>query len=112
MYRKVMKRHLLPLLLIIVILFSPVQADQSRTPPGTFLADIVLFRPLGLVTTIVGSAIFVGISPLTAFASIPKPHNAFEKAAQFLINEPAKFTFVRPLGVYYPDEKGLYRAPK
>jgi hypothetical protein len=85
------------------------QAQIRPLPRGVELVDIVLYRPFGLATTIVGTAVFVGISPLTGLAAISPPHDAFEKAADLLIMSPARFTFDRPMGVYYADPDGRYR---
>ncbi len=106
-----MTRKILMLFILILVNLNPAQA-QNQAPSGIFLIDIVLFRPVGLAATVAGTAVFIALSPLTAFANIPKPHNAFDKTAQFLIQQPAKFTFERPLGVYYPDEDGRYPSKK
>lgn len=79
-----------------------MDAQTSRLPPGMFIFDILLLRPLGVAATIAGSALFVGMSPLTAIANLPYPHNAFDRTANFLIRQPYKLTFERPLDVY-PD---------
>jgi hypothetical protein len=67
--------------------------DKSFIP-----VDLLIYRPLGLLTTIVGTAVFIGVSPFTALASIPEPHNAFHKTANIFIVAPANYTFSRPLG--------------
>lgn len=68
------------------------------------LIESVFLRPFGLLGTVVGSAIFVGVSPLTAIASIPAPHDAFVKLADTIVVKPAKYTFVRPIGDYTYNE--------
>ena len=68
------------------------------------MIDAVFLRPLGFVGTVVGSALFVGLSPLVAIASIPAPHDAFEKLADTIVVKPAKYTFVRPVGDYDYNE--------
>jgi hypothetical protein len=98
-----------PLLYALLLVCAPIVQGAERVAQGTYLFDIVLYRPLGLITTIAGSALFVAISPLTAFATISPPHDAFDIAADMLILSPAKFTFDRPLGVMMPDETGEYR---
>lgn len=108
-----MKRLLISLLIALPVVTNSIHAEPAALPAGAaLLADIVIFRPVGLAVTIAGGAVFVGISPFTAFANIPSPHNAFQKTAEFLVNNPGKFTFVRPLGVYFPDDKGQYQLPK
>ena len=85
-----------------------VSAGESLDA-GTNILDIVFYRPLGFVATVVGTGFFVGITPLTAFASISPPHDAVYRAADILVVAPAKFTFDRPLGVFKPDPDGEYR---
>ena len=60
--------------------------------------DILIYRPVGFAFTVAGAALFVAISPLTAFANIAPPHDAFEKAKDILIMAPASYTFLRPVG--------------
>jgi len=67
--------------------------DKSFIP-----MDLLIYRPLGLLSTIVGTAVFIGVSPFTALATIPEPHNAFHKTANIFIVAPANYTFSRPLG--------------
>ncbi|QBQ56618.1 hypothetical protein E3U44_16200 [Nitrosococcus wardiae] len=72
------------------------------------MTEVLILRPLGLVGTIVGTAVFIGISPLTALASIAD-REAFKVTGQTLVVAPAEFTFKRPLGHY---EKDYYAPPK
>jgi len=59
------------------------------------LLDLVLFRPLGLVTTVGGIAAFVVSLPISLpTLSAGKTYNA-------LVIGPARYTFVRPLGDEY-----------
>jgi hypothetical protein len=87
-------------ILISIMSCSAVAHSQSveATDPGFVLLDILLYRPVGFVVTIIGAAAFVGLSPLTAFASIPAPHDAFLKTSNILILAPAAYTFIRPIG--------------
>lgn len=66
--------------------------------PEFVLIDILIYRPIGFAATVAGTGLFVAISPLTAFAQIAPPHDAFQKAADVLIFAPGEFTFVRPVG--------------
>ena len=98
-----MKKLSAALFLAVTILFSTISsADPYRNSDydnGFVLADVLVIRPLGFAATIAGSAAFVLISPLTAFANIAPPHDAFEKTANILVKAPANYTFSRPLGV-------------
>ncbi|MEY3289113.1 MAG: hypothetical protein RLZZ419_1355 [Pseudomonadota bacterium] len=79
---------------------SAVAQSQStaKADPGFVLLDVLLYRPVGLVVTIIGTGILVGVSPLIALASIPKPHDAFAKMSEILVLAPAGYTFVRHVG--------------
>ena len=106
----------LTVLLVVCALMKPASVlaeDVQKTYFGVddVVVEILLARPLGLVATIAGIGVFAGISPLTALASIPEPHDAFVKTADALIFAPAWFTFERPLGVYCFDPRGFYTDP-
>ena len=58
----------------------------------TIIVDGLLLRPGGLVATVVGTAVFVVTLPFSI------PTKSVDKAAQKLIVDPARYTFVRPLG--------------
>jgi hypothetical protein len=61
---------------------------------GTMLADTVLVRPLTLVGTAVGVVAFVVTLPFSALGG------NVDDAGRILVLDPAKYTFVRPLGVF------------
>ena len=86
--------------LLSVLCCSSVAHSQSveETDPGFVLLDVLLYRPVGFAVTIIGTGAFIGLSPLTALASIPEPHDAFAKTAKILILAPAAYTFIRPIG--------------
>lgn len=71
---------------------------EKRNDSAFVLFDVFVYRPIGLAATIVGAALFVGLSPLTALASIAPPHDAFAKTADILIVAPGEYTFTRPVG--------------
>jgi len=75
-----------------------IAATNTIDDPAFVVIDIAVLRPASLLVTAVGAALFVGISPLTALASIPEPHDAFAKTYEVLIRTPARYTFVRPVG--------------
>lgn len=54
--------------------------------------DLLVARPLGLAATVIGTVVFVASLPFQALAG-----NVADPAKQ-LVAEPARFTFVRPLG--------------
>ena len=81
-------------------LSTPAFAEKTgkNDDPGFVLLDILVYRPVGLAVTLVGTGLFVAMSPLTAMAQIPAPHDAFEKTADILIMTPGEYTFTRPVG--------------
>ena len=62
--------------------------------------DILITRPLGLATTVAGTALFVVFSPFIGLSAIAPPHDAFERAADVFIVVPATYTFLRPVGKF------------
>ncbi len=67
--------------------------DQEQVPSATaMVADLVVARPLGVVATVVGSAVFVVSLPFSALGG------NVDEAADKLVISPAKETFVRCLG--------------
>lgn len=102
-------KKILYLTLFLTAVF-PANAADSPVPAATLVVDVALSRPVGFIATVTGSALFVAISPLTAFANISPPHDAFQIALKSLILAPANFTFNRPVGVMSsPDKDGIYR---
>jgi hypothetical protein len=80
-----------------------------KPPPGPpssamMAADALIGRPLGLATTIVGTAILVPAIPLTLQTGTTG------EAAWGLVGRPAGWTFVRPLGHSNPkyEEPGVF----
>ncbi len=99
-----MRKYLLSGLLTCLFMTQPAQAtthsDTSEYNPYFVPFDLLLFRPLGLATTIAGSALFVAMSPVTALTAIAPPHDAFERVADVFIIVPGTYTFLRPMGKF------------
>lgn len=89
-------------LAIVTILFisAPVYAKdvEKNYSPLFVIPDLLIYRPVGVAITAVGTALFVATSPFTALAQISPPHNAFEKMSDILIMAPGKYTFSRSAG--------------
>jgi len=104
-----MKKFIRFFILLPLMCCSAVTHSQSveETDPGFVILDVLFYRPMGFAATIIGAGAFIGLSPLTAFASIPEPHDAFVKTAKILILAPAAYTFIRPLG----DRAFPYHVP-
>jgi hypothetical protein len=66
----------------------------DESPSATAMAfDLLIVRPLGLVATVGGMALFIAQLPL-AVIQLDVPDVPNKK----LVVEPARYTFVRPLG--------------
>jgi len=82
--------------MLLIPMVSPALAEnpvevREKTPEG-MAADLVVLRPLGIVATALGAAVHV----VGLIFSIPGGNSS--ESAQILVKDPAKFTFVRPLG--------------
>jgi len=84
---------------------APGFADNHKVEGDGYdvMIDMIL-RPVGFAATIIGAGVYIGVSPLTALSTIPRPHDAFEKLADTIICKPFKWTFMRPSGDYRYDE--------
>ena len=106
--RKLHKATFFILFLGCLILPLSVQAERSYHSshphygywigePGSgeaMIADALVARPIGLVTTVVGSAVYVVSLPFSLLGGNE------QQARQKLVVEPTNFTFKRPLGEY------------
>jgi hypothetical protein len=67
-------------------------AREKRIDPAAAVADAVIVRPVGVVVTVVSSAIFVVALPFAAMA------NKVPETAESLVARPARAMFCRQLG--------------
>jgi hypothetical protein len=79
----------------------------NPNPPASSVVavDAILGRPLGLATTIAGTAVFLVTLPVSL------PSESTSEAAWGLVGRPAGWTFVRPLGRGEPvyEEPGVFQ---
>lgn len=89
-----MKKTFLTIFLFIFLVSSSIALAEERKEPsgGAVLFDVVLARPLGVVSIVLGSAVFVVGLPFTI------PTGTVGLSARKLVGEPFSFTFVRPVG--------------
>ena len=73
------------------------QAESYEDKVGTIAADVIVYRPAGVLLTVAGSALFVVIFPATLIAGGTK------HTAKTLVQTPFKFTFRRPIGTDLRD---------
>lgn len=76
-------------------------AVEHPDTAGLALVDLVFVRPLCLLSTVVGTAVYLVSLPLSSAGG-----NA-EQCYRRLVAEPARFTFQRPMG----DLDGIRIAP-
>ncbi|MGA8178522.1 MAG: hypothetical protein WB792_00580, partial [Desulfobacterales bacterium] len=74
--------------------FAAAQTSNEEITGSTMTADLLLVRPLGIVATVLGCAVFVVSLPFSALGGNTK------QASQKLVKEPVEFTFTRPLGSF------------
>jgi hypothetical protein len=67
-------------------------APSDDVATEAIIVDGLLLRPGGVIATLVGSVLFVVTLPFSI------PTKSVDRAAQRLVVDPAKYTFVRPLG--------------
>jgi Zn-dependent protease with chaperone function len=96
------RKQSMVLLLIITLVFVPFGTSafaagttvEEENSGALMAADFVFARPLGIVATVFGCAVFVVSLPFSLLGGNIK------QAGQKLVKEPAAFTFVRPLGEF------------
>jgi hypothetical protein len=74
--------------------FSAVMGQEEEVSAEKMMADLLVARPLGFVSMVVGSAFFVVSLPFSAVGG------NVDEASQKMVKDPAKFTFQRPLGQF------------
>jgi hypothetical protein len=90
------------LLLVAAMVFIPFGTSalaQSKAVDGdvsaeAMAADLILIRPLGIVASVLGTAVFIVSLPFSALGGNTKT------ACRKLVQDPATFTFTRPLGEF------------
>ena len=68
------------------------KSEKTEYSAEKMMADILLVRPVGILATVFGSAVFIVALPFSLLGGNT------EATYQNLVVAPAKFTFQRPLG--------------
>ena len=88
---------LLAVTLSLTALTATAQTSQDGTDDapsaGAMAFDLVVIRPLSLMATVLGTALFIAELPLSLVMG-----KAPSEPARVLVEQPAAFTFTRPLG--------------
>ena len=92
-------KHLMIFLVLLTFISTSVQAEEVPSG-GEMMIDVILIRPLGVVSLALGSVLFVVSLPFTAISG------SIKQSGKRLIVYPAKFTFTRKLGSFggYSEE--------
>ncbi|MDP3859138.1 MAG: hypothetical protein Q8Q73_15395 [Stagnimonas sp.] len=72
---------------------STLSEVEDSPGAGAMAFDLIFIRPLGLVSTVLGTGVFILQLPFN-FGAENNKDKAFEK----LVKEPARYTFTRQLG--------------
>ncbi len=80
------------ILMVTVLFVTNTMAFAEDTKEGNIIGDALIVRPLGLVSIVAGTAVFVISLP---FAVITKD---VPKTAKQLVVDPFNYTFDRPIG--------------
>jgi hypothetical protein len=101
-----MKKTAIAILVLCALIAVSAPALAETPKDGmVMVADVLLARPMGLVTIVFGSVMWVIALPFSI------PSDSVDLAGQLLVVDPCKFTFVRPLGDF--DYKmGTVEMPK
>ena len=88
-----MKKTSIALLVICALIASTAQAFAEPPKDGmAIVADVLFARPVGLVSIVAGTAMFIVALPFSL------PSGSVETAGKLLVADPFEYTFARPLG--------------
>jgi hypothetical protein len=91
-----MKKFIVLLVTLIIVFQSPVVFAAGDDL--NIIADLLIARPLGLVSLVIGSAVYIVSLPFVAFTQ-----SGDEKVKKTFIEDPYHYTFKRPLGDIVAD---------
>lgn len=76
---------------------TSAQYDPGKEAVDIFV-DLIVIRPISVVATLVGTGLFIGLSPFAGLATIAPPHDAIVRAGNAFVALPACYAFKRPMG--------------
>ena len=92
-------KHVIVLLTVMALVTVPSMAcfageleQDDDIIAGKMAGDALVVRPLGICATVIGGAVFIVSLPFSALGGNT------EAAYDYLLADPFKFTFSRPLG--------------
>ena len=95
------KRKVLGMLVAAIIMITSmnptalaaIEDPRSEVSGAGMAFDLVILRPLGIATTVIGCGFFVISLPFTVWTE-----ERIKQSGHSFVGEPASYTFVRPLG--------------
>ena len=100
-HQKILKQTAIYFLITTLVLipfgtaaFAQGQGSEDVDIRGKMVVDALIIRPLGIVSTVLGTTLFLVSLPFSAMGGNVK------EAREKLMVEPARFTFKRPLGEF------------
>ncbi len=87
-----MKKTSIAMLVVCALIVSTAPAFGESTDGMGIVADVLIARPVGLVSIVFGSAMYIISLPFAI------PSGSVEKAGKLLVADPFNYTFCRPLG--------------
>ena len=98
-------RKIMISLMVCCLMLNSTAAFATETDDIMVIGDLLFARPLGIVATVMGSAVFFVALPFTI------PSGSVQHTGDVMVGEPFNFTFKRPLGdfrkyrAYSPSER-------
>src|SRR6516164_7948108 len=86
------KNRITVLACVLALVMAGTPRCFASDDPFSFAADALIVRPACLVSTIIGSALFIVCLPVAAASK------SVHKTANVLVVKPAQATFTRPMG--------------
>jgi hypothetical protein len=100
-----MKKTSIALLVVCALIASTAPSFGETTDGAAIICDVLIARPVGLASMIVGTVMYVVALPFSI------PSDSVGKTGQLLVEEPFKYTFFRPLGDF-SYKAGMAETPK
>ncbi len=95
-----MKRLVGAISLVLLLCTTAVTVDAKSAEgpdPGAIVMDVLLIRPLGLISATLGTAVFIVSLPFAI------PSGSVATIGEKLVLDPLRFTFTRPLGADFDE---------
>ena len=83
-------RKIIISLIVCLLLLNSTAALAAETNDLMMVGDLIFARPLGIVATVIGSAVFFVALPFTI------PSGSVRHTGDIMVGEPFNFTFKRP----------------